>query len=137
MNKKSFQIKEMSVEQFATFPLPETESKRVNIGLNIDLAFNDEKRIINCSIKVTMRLLEDIIITLQVKCVYSVESEELKKWAEDAELVTQVPLQLIQEIADQTFATTRGVLYAKTEKTEYNIFVLPVFELTDAIKAAV
>lgn len=134
MNKPSFQISEIAVEQFATFTIPETDSKRVKIDLNLDLTLNDEKRVINCSVKIVLRLLEEIIITLQVKCAYSIDQEKWEEWIDLGSGKSDIPIDFVNQIADLTVATARGILYAKTENTKYNTFFIPILDLTEVIK---
>lgn len=135
MNKKYFQISEVDVEQFATFPIPVTDSKKVKIDVNLDLTINDEKRIINCSFKIVMRLLEEIIITLQVKCAYSVNRETWVQWVDSESRKTDIPIEIVENISETTISTARGILYAKTESTKHSSFILPILDMRAVIAA--
>ena len=135
MNKKIFQISAIEVEQFATFPIPETDSKLVQFDVNLDLNLNEEKRHINCSFNVTLRLLDEVIVKLQVKCAYLIYQEVWDTWVDSEYPKPNIPIDTIENIADQTMATARGILYVKTENTKYSTFFIPVLDLKDAITA--
>tara|TARA_R110002124_G_scaffold188267_1_gene355428 strand:+ start:2117 stop:2542 length:426 start_codon:yes stop_codon:yes gene_type:complete len=136
MSKVPFQISQVSVDQFATFPLPITESKQVNFDMNMSLSINDEKRVVYCSFNVTMKLEGETIITILVTCGYSIESKSWEAFASQSKTNNDVPIpfKFMKDIADQTLATVRGVLYAKTENTKYSTFLIPIFDLKDLFK---
>lgn len=126
MNEKIFQIASVEIEQFATFPLPVTDSKRTQVDVNLDLTLNDAKRHINCSTTITMHLQEQIIIKLQVKCAYLIEQDMWNQWVYADS--TAIPPDFVEEIANLTMATARGILYVKTENTKHNTYLVPVFD---------
>lgn len=134
MNKKVFQISSVDVEQFATFPLLDPESRRVKIDVNLDLTLNDEKRLINCSFKITIWQLETIIITLQVKCAYTIDADVWSEWVDSKARKTDIPISFVEQISDLTIATARGILFAKTENTKHSAFLVPILDLADYIQ---
>lgn len=133
MSRKQYQIFSVETEQFATFPLPETDSKRVQVTIGLDLKLNDEKRHIICTFDVSIRLLDEIIIKLRVKCSYSIQPEIWNIWIDAKSGEPDVPLDFVEHIGDLTMATARGILHTKTENTKYNTFMVPVMDFKDAI----
>lgn len=135
MKNRLFQISQVAVEQFATFSIPPTDSNRTNVDITLDISLNDERKFINCTLKVIIKIVDEIIITLQVKCTYSVKSENWDQIFLQDENSQEKFVLLLNDIADQTLATSRGILYSKTEGTLHNRYLLPIFDLGESIKA--
>nr|DAC76034.1 TPA_exp: hypothetical protein [Elizabethkingia anophelis]DAC76097.1 TPA_exp: hypothetical protein [Elizabethkingia anophelis] len=45
-----------------------------------------------------------------------------------------IPKDLLAHLAMISVGTTRGVLHSKTEKTDYQLFTLPLIDVVDLIK---
>lgn len=135
MNKREYQIKDIAIDQFATFDDVQIESKKIDIGVDLTIEANVTQHLIQISTRLSFRSLGSTFITIQVTCSYHVKNENWDGWVDEKGIVNNIPYEFVENLTDLTIATTRGILFSKTEHTKFSKYLIPIISLSEAIKA--
>lgn len=69
---------------------------------------------------------------LGVTCEFEIHEEDWEKLNNNEEVV--IPKELLEYFAVHTVGTARGVLFCKTESTQFNNVIIPPINVADLIK---
>jgi hypothetical protein len=126
MKKKDikYALTGVSIEQFAT-PF-EPSSDDVNLQLDIQIKTNYVKHAL--AIGANIQFLEEdrAFLIAEVFCHYLIEPETWKELSEDDSKDVVLPKDLVRNLVALTVSSTRGVICAKTEKTPFAKYYLPL-----------
>lgn len=73
-----------------------------------------------------------VFIKIQVSCHFKIEENDWNSFATENKLV--VPKGFLAHLAMITTGTTRGVLFAKTEGTQFSKYIIPTINVEEMIK---
>ena len=135
MTRREFQVKDISVDQFATFDDVDVESKKIDIGVDLSIEANATQHLIKISSRLSFRSLGSTFITIQVTCRYHIKNENWEGWVDDEGVIKNIPYEFLENLTDLTIATARGILFSKTEHTKFSKYLIPIISLSEAIKA--
>ena len=126
-----FRMDQIKVEQFAIL---ENKLPQEDIGFSAELTHgaSKEEKIIAIRLKVSYISKEKMLLVCIVSCMFKVEPESWQDWVKDDKVF--IPRGFIAHLAMHTFGTTRGILFAKTEGTPYQQFILPPTNVDAMIK---
>lgn len=129
-----FKMFGIHLDQFAIL---KNESKE-EIGMNVSLNFKyaDEGRKIACVVAFNFLSDEKKVMVLGLTCEFEIQEDDWKTFKKENEII--IPKNLLEFFAVHTIGTARGVLFCKTENTQYNYIVIPPvnvseMELTDLV----
>ena len=69
---------------------------------------------------------------MEVSCIFVIEPKSWNNLTSEGNI--KFPTGFLQHLATITLGTARGILFQKTEGTKYNIYHLPLLDVTSAIK---
>lgn len=73
-----------------------------------------------------------IFLKIQVSCHFKIEEGSWNQFIQENKLI--IPKSFLAHIAMITTGTTRGVLFAKTESTQFSKFIVPTLNVVELIK---
>lgn len=76
---------------------------------------------------------QKVFIKIQVSCHFNIEPDTWTSFLKDSNVV--VPKNFISHLTILTIGTSRGILHAKTEGTEFNQFILPTINVNQLVDA--
>lgn len=127
----SFTLAGLSTEQFAI--LEDTGSYRDELDLQTSLKFgvdNSKKQIVVFS-KFRFEHAKNPIIVLEVSSVFKIKEYSWNDLINDNEI--KFPKNFILHLAMLTIGAARGILHAKTEKSNYHSVLLPTINVNEII----
>lgn len=129
--KVGFALQGLKTEQFATFEENFSESKKSNITTGLEFKLSQEHRRIGVFATFTFEQAKKAYIKIQVSCHFGIEPESWATFYSDSKII--FPKGFIAHLTMITIGSTRGILHAKTEGTEFNKFLLPAIDVTALI----
>lgn len=115
----------IELEQFAIFEdtCPD-DLKDTDLRTAVQFSFDPEQHIICCCISVTLLHDSKILLKCQLNSYFDIDPESVDKAIRQDKLyIFDIPA-LIQ-FASLCYGSMRGVIYAKTMNTPFNMFILP------------
>lgn len=130
-NNIGFRLADIVTEQFATFDISADCENNIQLTTDIETGFNAEDKVIGIMAKFTFKANSEPFIVVEGGCYFEIEPQ---KW--DSMIIENTitfPKEFIRHLAVITVGTTRGILHAKTENTEFNQYHLPTVNVTEII----
>lgn len=127
-----FKLNMIKTEQFAI--LEENFNQKVKIKLNTSINFKidaDNQFVVSF---VEFKFHQKMpFLKVQVSCVFAIENGAWQNFIDKDKNSITLPKGFLAHLATITVGTTRGVLFAKTEGTEFNKFFVPTINVLDII----
>ena len=125
-----FRMAKINVEQFAILvDKAPNESLSYTVNLGFKGASNAQR--IACIFTATFLHNETIILKLVLNCEFDIHSDD---WVTIFhENLLRVSKEDLSFFANQTVGTARGIMFCKTEGTDFSNFILPPIDLTKII----
>ena len=127
-----FALKGISVEQFAYSE--KDADKQVQLGVAFDFRLNTAERLAGVFIQVNLLHKDSNVLKLVCGCHYEISPESWNTLVNNKKSKVVFPRGFVVHLAMITTGTARGILYAKTEKTPYASFVLPMLDAESLFK---
>lgn len=129
-----FKYSHIRLDQFATFdgtanqcPLAFQTSGGIQTG------FNYEAKTIGITVSADVKVEEQIVMTVKVSSFFELSPESWEELKQDGFVV--IPKDFLYHIGGLAVSTTRGILFAKTEATDLNSYVMPIVYMDQVIHA--
>ncbi len=102
-----------------------------NISLGISLGFGADvtDQIVASTAIIEFMQSEKVFMIIEVACQYNIQANGWQQLEINEESL-KLPVFLATHLAALTIGTTRGVLHAKTDNSEFNKFLLPTVDVT-------
>ncbi len=128
-----FNYQAIRTDQFATFD-QQTFSLPQDISLSgeVQTGNNYDARTIMISVLSNLSFNGKLVMTIKVTSFFKIEEDSWKALIKDNEII--IPKEFLYHIGGLAVSTTRGVLFAKTEGTDLNRFILPIIYMDRVIK---
>lgn len=127
-----FKYSHIKLDQFATFnattnqrPLAFQTSGEVQTGCNY------KAKTIVITILSNVKVEDQLLMTIKVSSFFEISPESWDGLKRDGFVV--IPQDFLYHIGGLAVSTTRGVLFAKTEGTDLNSYVLPLIYMDQVI----
>jgi len=127
MKDIKYNLRGVSIEQFATPFEPLSDEIEVKIGIPIKT--NYQKHAIAVGANVQFLEKGKVFMVAEVFCHYLVESDCWKELSEVDSKDVVLPKEFINNLAGIAVSTVRGVLCAKTENTPFSKYYLPLIKV--------
>lgn len=131
MKDIKYMLRGVSIEQFATLFEPSTSN--ININVNIPVKTNYAEHAVAIGANVQFLEGDRAFIVAEVFCHYLIEDDCWKALSNDDSKEVILPKGFINNLAGIAVSTARGVICAKTEKTPFAQFFLPILTITPNI----
>lgn len=133
-NKIGFSLIKIQTEQFAFFEEIFDEKLIVNLNTQIEFKLNFENKIVGSFIGFTFEQQERPFLKIEVSCHFAIENNSLTSFLDTTKLKISIPKDFLAHLAMITVGTTRGILFAKTEGTSLNKFIIPTLNVSEMIE---
>lgn len=115
------------LDQFAIL----CEDRKDEVGMNVSLNFKygDEGKKVACVVAFDFTSESEKVMVLKMTCEFEIQEDDWKTLHNDKEVV--IPKDLLGFFAVHTIGTARGVLFCKTENTQFNYIVIPPINVSE------
>jgi len=127
-----FALNGIKTEQFAI--IEENYAAKKETGLETELQFKLNQTNKQIAVFLGFEFLQGkkIFLKIQVSCHFKIEESSWNSFIQENKLI--VPKEFLTHLAMITTGTTRGVLFAKTEATQFSKFIVPTLNVAAMIK---
>lgn len=102
----------------------------MNTEINFKYADNGEK--IACCAKFEFSAEQQKLMILALNCEFEIQEDDFKKLQNEG--TTTIPKELLEFFAVHTIGTARGIMFCKTESTQFNNVIIPPINVSDIIR---
>lgn len=122
-----FRMFGIHLDQFAIL----CEDSKDEVGMNVSLNFKygDEGKKVACVVAFDFTSESEKVMVLKMTCEFEIQVDDWKTLRTDKEVV--IPKDLLEFFAVHTIGTARGVLFCKTENTQFNYIVIPPINVSE------
>lgn len=122
-----FRMFGIHLDQFAIL----CEDCKDEVGMNVSLNFKygDEGKKVACVVAFDFTSESEKVMVLKMTCEFEIQVDDWKTLRNDKEVV--IPKDLLEFFAVHTIGTARGVLFCKTESTQFNYIVIPPINVSE------
>lgn len=115
------------LDQFAIL----CEDCKDEVGMNVSLNFKygDEGKKVACVVAFDFTSESEKVMVLKMTCEFEIQVDDWKTLHNDKEVV--IPKDLLEFFTVHTIGTARGVLFCKTENTQFNYIVIPPINVSE------
>ena len=99
----------------------------MNVSLNFK--YGDEGKKVACVVAFDFTSESEKVMVLKMTCEFEIQVDDWKTLRYDKEVV--IPKDLLEFFAVHTIGTARGVLFCKTENTQFNYIVIPPINVSE------
>ncbi len=137
MKKKvniGFTLKNIVTEQFAIIEESYTDKADINLRTDIGFGIDKEKKLAKVHFKISLQCTDQPFLVLEITTFFSIKPESFESFLSEDKTKLTLPAGFAQHLGVITVGTARGILHAKTEKTDFNKFFLPTINLVELVK---
>ena len=129
-----FALTKVTTEQFAILEDNFVEKEEIKIEINIRFAADSKRKMIGAFTAFSYEIKNQSFLIIETGCHFNIEPKAWDEMFDETENQIKIPKGFLQHMAMLTVGTTRGVLHAKTENTQFNMYHLPTINVADLIK---
>lgn len=133
----NFTLVEIKVEQFALFPENFKSKKAVQMKTDLQFFLCNEEKSIRVVLGFTYEQQSKAFVKIEVGVIFRIMPEDFDKLKNVKEKQIVFPKDFMGHLTMLSIGTVRGILFAKTEGTEFSKFVLPTINVTEMITSDV
>lgn len=130
-NKIGFKLVNITTEQFATFEVDLNCEPQIDLSTEIGTGIGDDEGILGIMAKFTFKANNQPFIVIEGACHFEIKQDMWIGMKKDNKII--FPKAFIQHLAVITVGTTRGILHAKTENTDFNRYHIPTVNVAELI----
>lgn len=131
--KVGFNLQGIKCEQFAILEENFSPKKEIQLGSQLELKFDQTNKQIGVYFGIDYIQTKKIFLKIVVSCHFKILDESWNQFIQKDEPKLIVPKGFMAHLATITVSTTRGILYAKTEGTQFSKFLVPLLNVTEMI----
>lgn len=125
-----FRMAKINVDQFAILAdKAPYEGVSYSVGFGFNVAANASR--IACIFTIDFSFSEKPILKLSINCEFDVHEEDWNNRIKDDTL--SISKEDLGFFANQTVGAARGILFCKTENSDFRDYILPPINLTDIL----
>ena len=129
-----FNFWRIKLDQFAAFDC--TISKvptQFQTAGDIEVGSYYEEQIVSITVSSKVKLEDQLVLTIKVICYFKISTESWESLKTDGVVV--IPRDFLFHLGGLAVSTVRGILFAKTDGTDLNRYIMPVFNMDNLIDA--
>jgi hypothetical protein len=127
----NFIFSKIETIQFATFESYFNKDVEIEFGLNTEFATNEDDKMVVVNVGASFLQKKIPFIKLEVACFFILAKETWDSFINGKNII--LPADFARHLLMLTIGTTRGILHSKTEKTQFNEYLIPTINLTQII----
>lgn len=116
-----FKMEQIKIDQFAV--LSEKTNGELNISTSLSIGVNKELLLVSVQLGINYIEQGELKVILKITCIFSVHPDDWQQMQTGDKVI--LPKSFLSHLAMHTFGTARGIMYCKTENTQYQRFLLP------------
>ncbi len=128
-----FSFQGIKCEQFAILEENFNPKKEIQLGSELELKLDQKNKQIGVFFGIDYIQTKKTFLKIVVSCHFKILDESWNKFVQKEVPILIVPKGFIAHLATITVSTTRGVLYAKTDGTQFSKFMVPLVNVTEII----
>jgi hypothetical protein len=133
-NNIGFAFLGIKTEQFAVFEENFNPKKDINLNTGLQFKIDHSTKQIGVFLEFGFEQQKKKFIKIQVSCHFKIEDEAWAGFVQEKESKLIIPKGFLEHISVITVGTTRGLLYAKTEGTQFSKYFVPLINVAEMIK---
>ena len=130
----NFNLSGISTEQYAVIPELYKEDETIGFNVEIKYAVNIEDKIIVINTKCSFVQNDIPFLIIEIANHFSIQPISFASFIDDEAKIITIPSNFAAHLVLLTIGTTRGVLHAKVENTQFNQFIIPTINLAELVK---
>lgn len=127
-----FALKGIKTEQFAIIEENYVPKKETGLGTELQFRIDQTYKQIAVFLGIEFIQGKKIFLKIQISCHFKIEENSWESFIQKNKLI--VPKDFLAYLAMITTGTLRGVLFAKTEATQFSKFIIPALNVAEMIK---
>lgn len=127
-----FVLKGIKTEQFAIIEENYVPKKETGLGTELQFKLNQTNKQIAVFLGFEFIQAKKIFLKIQVSCHFKIEGDSWNSFIQKNKLI--IPKGFLAHLAMITTGTSRGVLFVKTETTQFSKFIIPTLNVEEMIK---
>jgi hypothetical protein len=127
-----FVLKGIKTEQFAIIEENFVAKKESGLSTELQFKLNQTNKQIAVFLGFEFMQGKKIFLKIQVSCHFETEESSWNSFIKKNKII--VPKGFLAHLAMITTGTARGILFAKTEATQFSKFIVPTLNVTEMIK---
>ena len=133
-NLVGFLLKKIHTEQFALFEENFVENIKVNLNTQIQFKLDHKNYMVGTFMGFTFEQEKKPFLKIEVSCHFKLEENSWNGFINEKKSKIIIPKGFLAHLAMITIGTARGVLFAKTEGTLFNTFIIPTLNVVEMIE---
>ncbi len=129
-----FSLKKVTTEQFAIIEEGFNEKGKIRLNTSLRFAADDTKKFIAVFTSFIFDSDNKPFLKIEAGCHFSIQNPAWLEMFKPEINTLIVPKGFLTHLTMLTIGTSRGILHAKTEGTNFNKYVLPTINVTLLIK---
>jgi hypothetical protein len=130
--KVGFTLKGIKTEQFAIFEENYVPKKETGLGSELQFKLDQTNKLIAVFLGFEFMQGKKIFLKIQVSCHFKIDEASWNSFIKKKNVT--IPKAFLAHLAMLTTGTSRGILFAKTESTQFSKFIVPSLNVTEMIK---
>ncbi|NLA24308.1 MAG: hypothetical protein GX879_05005 [Bacteroidales bacterium] len=126
-----FALQGIKTEQFAIFEENYVAKKNIALGTGLQFKVDNQNKQIGTFISFEFVQAKKTFLKIEVSCHFKIEETAWESFIQKNKLV--VPKGFLAHLAMITTGTARGVLFAKTEGTQFSKYIIPTINVAEMI----
>lgn len=122
-----FKMFGIHLDQFAI--LCEDSKDEIGMNVNLNFKYGDEGKKVACVVAFDFTSESERVMVLKITCEFEIQEDNWKTFCKDKKVI--IPKDLLEFFAVHTIGTARGVLFCKTENTQFNNVVIPPINVSE------
>jgi hypothetical protein len=127
-----FALQGIKTEQFAIIEENFSFKKETELATELQFKLDQKNRLLGVFLGFEFVQTKKVFIKILVSCHFKIEINAWNEFVQQDKLI--LPSGFLTHLAMITIGTTRGVLFAKTEATQFSKFIIPTLNVSEMIK---
>lgn len=134
-NAITFNLDGIKTEQFAILEENYSDKKKsVDFGTGIQFMIDSESKFIGSVVRIGFDQGKKSFLKIDVSCHFKIEDDSWNTFINKKQQTLTIPKSFLAHMAMITVGTLRGILFAKTEGTIFNKFIIPTIDVASMIE---
>jgi hypothetical protein len=134
-NAITFNLDGIKTEQFAILEENYSDKKKsVDFGTGIQFMIDSESKFVGSVVRISFDQGKKSFLKIDVSCHFKIEDDSWNTFINKKQQTLTIPKGFLAHMAMITVGTLRGILFAKTEGTIFNKFIIPTIDVASMIE---
>ena len=134
-NAITFNLDGIKTEQFAILEENYSDKKKsVDFGTGIQFMIDSENKFVGSVVRISFDQGKKSFLKIDVSCHFKIEDDSWNTFINKKQQTLTIPKGFLAHMAMITVGTLRGILFAKTEGTIFNKFIIPTIDVASMIE---